>query len=87
MKISDFVNGLADNPDSNIVHADEMGGGTYEVTIHEISTHVYRVEADDDAEALVIARNRYEDGDEGDQEGIASDIHSTEVRQVDWQSS
>lgn len=80
MNVSDFVNALADNPESNIEH--EVPGGTYEVTIHEISTHVYRVDADDAGEAETIALNRYEDGEDGDQEGISSDIYRVEIRRA-----
>ena len=81
MRVSDFVNGLADNPESNIVH--EVPGGTYEVTIVEVSTHVYRVDADDADEAEQIARNRYNWGEDGDLEGvIPSDIDSVTVKEV-----
>jgi hypothetical protein len=58
----------------------------FAVTVREISTFVYHVEADSAEEADKIARERrecsYDDGEEGLEE-IGVDIDSTEVRELD----
>jgi hypothetical protein len=84
MNVNDFVNGLVAHPDSNIVSNEEWEAQQqetyeYEVTITEISSHVYVVEAATSEEAEIAARDRYDAGDDGDQDGIPSDIHTVEV--------
>jgi hypothetical protein len=85
MNVNDFVDGLVAHPDSNIVSNEEWEAQQqetyeYEVTITEISSHVYVVEAATSEEAEIAARDRYDSGDEGDQDGIPSDIHTVEVQ-------
>lgn len=82
MNINNFVNGLAANPDSNIVSQeewDEQNTQQYSVEITEVTTHVYIVRAATPDDAEIAARDRYTDGDDGDEEGIGSDIDSVRV--------
>lgn len=54
MRISDFVNALADNPESNIVHESELCDHDWEVNVETIGVDVYSAQRGPDGTMQVV---------------------------------